>query len=198
MTVKTAINTRYSCRNYIQGIDISQGDIDTILAAGQKSPNGMGLEPWKFIVLSGDFSKIKAGTNEQQHIQEAGIVIALVNYTSQYVIDNPQVMLERFKEIGLTAEQSDRYFEYACNKGTSYFREQLMFAGSQMVLQATELGIGSTIVGGFDPKQISDILKLDEKYFQVGLLISFGYPQNGSERTRIHRNIDEITDYIKL
>lgn len=198
MTVKEAINTRYTCRYYQSGIEISQHDIDCILSAGQKAPNGFGLEPWNFLVITGNYQKLYAATNQQQHIQDAGLVLALVNFTTKYVIDNPQLIINRFAQIGMSAEKSEAYLNAALAKGTQYFREQLMFVAGQMVLQATELGIGSTIVGGFDPDKVGEILGLEPEYFQVGLLISFGYPREETTKPRIHRSLDDITNVIRL
>lgn len=91
MTVKEAIEKRRSTRYYDTEQKISEVDIETIIEAGRRAPNGFGLEPWKFLVLSGDMSKIKDSTYGQEHIQDASHVVALVNYKQNLVDQKPEV-----------------------------------------------------------------------------------------------------------
>ncbi|MEM3502922.1 MAG: nitroreductase family protein, partial [Nitrososphaeria archaeon] len=51
-----------------------------------------------------------------------------------------------------------------------------------MVLEATELGLGTCWVGSFDQDTVKGILNIPEKYKVVALL-ALGYPANGIELT---------------
>lgn len=92
----------------------------------------------------------------------------------------------------------DGYIDTISFKGTQYYREQLMFAASQMVLQATELGIGSVVVGGYSPADIASVLGIDTEKYEVGLLISFGYPKPGEVKPRVIRDYDDVVTHITL
>ncbi len=198
MTVREAVEKRRSTRYYQDDKKISDADINLILRAGQKAPNGLALEAWKFFVLSGDFTKISDATYGQPHIQKASHVIALVNYKQELVDEKPELITDHLVAKGLTSQQAARYIEMLDQRGTQYYREQLMFAASQMVLQATELGIGSVIVGGFDRKALGEVIGLDQDKYEVGLLIDFGYPEPGEVKERIIRKEEDVIEYIKL
>ncbi len=198
MNVKEAIDKRYSTRYYDPQKEIPAADLALILKAGMRAPSGLGLEPWKFIVITGDRAKMFEASNKQQHIQDASLVIALVNYTKELVEDHPHVFTDKFEQSGFNEEKQQTYLEYAKVKGTQYFREQLMFAASQMSLQATELGIGSVIVGGYDQQQMGELLHLNPRHYQVGLLISFGYPNQERTSERENRDVADVVTYVNL
>lgn len=200
MTVRDAVNTRRSTRYYQVDKKISDSDFELIIDAGRKAPNGLALEGWKFIVLTGDFSKIEEATYGQPHVQNASHVVALVNYKMEHVNAHPEVITDNLIAKGLTQEQASRYIDSvnAKGSGTQYMREQLMFAGSQMVLQAAGLGIGSVIVGGYDPVKFADAINLDTDKYEVGLVIDFGYAVEGEVKARTLRPIEEVVEHIEL
>lgn len=51
-----------------------------------------------------------------------------------------------------------------------------------MVLEATELGLGTCWVGSFDEKTVKETLNIPEKYKVIALL-ALGYPANGIDLT---------------
>ncbi len=200
MTVKEAVNARRSTRYYQADKKISDSDFELIIEAGRKAPNGLALEGWKFVVLTGDFSKIEEATYGQPHIQGASHVVALINYKMEHVNTHPEVITDNLVAKGLSEEQASRYIDSvnAKGSGTQYMREQLMFAGSQMVLQAAGLGIGSVIVGGYDPVKFAEVIGLDDLKYEVGLVIDFGYAVEGEVKPRAIRPIEEVVEHIEL
>lgn len=198
MTVQEAVNTRRSTRYYQLDKKISSEDMKSITDAGRKAPNGLGIEAWKFVVLSGDFSKIADATYNQQHIQDASHVVALVNYKHEYITENPNVITDLLQLKGMPQEQITGYMSMLQTKGTSYYREQTFFAASQMVLQATGLGIGSVVVGGFDQQKMASVIGLDQDKFEVSLVVDFGYPISTDVQPRTIRAEEEVVSYIEL
>lgn len=200
MTVKQAVETRRSTRYYQTDKKISKEDIKIIIDAGRKAPNGFALEAWKFIVLSGDFSKIAAATYGQPHIQDASHVVALINYKHEYVKQSPQVITDLLVSKGLTPEKADAYLETLESRGnaTQYYREQTFFAASQMVLQAAGLGIGSVVVGGFNPQAMAEAIGLDADKYEVSLVVDFGYAVETEVKPRTLRDIEDVVSYIEL
>lgn len=198
MTVKQAVDTRRSTRYYQLDKKISSEDLQVIIDAGRKAPNGLALEAWKFVVLTGDFSKLGEATYGQPHVQDASHVIALVNYKQEYVSANPEVVTDLLLSKGFPQARIDGYMPMLEARGTQYYREQTMFAASQMVLQAAGLGIGSVVVGGFDPAKVAEVIGLDTDKFEVSLVVDFGYAVEGEVKPRILRDIDEVVSYIEL
>ncbi len=198
MTVQDAINTRYSTRNYVANAPVEREKMDKILDAGRLAPNGLALEAWKFYLIEGDMSKMQEVAFGQPHMGNASFAIALVNYKHEYVKSNPEIITEKLEKSRLRQDQIDMYMINLDNKGTQYYREQLMFAATQMCLQATELELGSVIVGGFDPLKAASILGIDTDKYEVGLLISFGVNADEEPKKRIRREREDVVEYIKL
>lgn len=198
MTVKEAVNARRSTRYYQLDKKISSEDMKTITDAGRKAPNGLGLEAWKFIVLTGDFKQIAEATYGQQHIQDASHVVVCVNYKQEYISANPHVITDLLEQKGMPQAQIDSYMTLLATKGTAYYREQTMFAASQMVLQATGLGIGSVVVGGVDQQKMAEVIGLDQDKYEVSLVVDFGYPINTEVKPRTIRAEAEVVSYIQL
>lgn len=198
MTVREAVDTRRSTRYYQQDKKISNEDMTIITEAGRKAPNGLALEAWKFVVLTGDFSKIAEATYGQPHVQDASHVVALVNYKQEYIDESPEVITDLLKAKGFPQERIDGYLSMLGSRGTQYYREQTFFAASQMVLQAAGLGIGSVVVGGFDPQKMAEAIGLDTDKYQVSLVVDFGYPVEGETKPRTLRDVNEVVSYIEL
>lgn len=201
MTVKEAIENRYSTRYLDPNKKISNEDIETIVEAGRRAPSGLSTEPWMFYVISGDVTKLQEASFGQAVIGNASHVIALVNYTKEYTDKHPEVFIEKYKRQGYPQEQIDRTVEMIqmfIKDPTQYYREQTMIAGTQMVLQATELSIGSVMVGGYDPEAVAKLLELDTKYYEVSLLIALGYSTDTEKKQRVIRPVEEVVRHITL
>lgn len=56
-----------------------------------------------------------------------------------------------------------------------WYKVDVSIAMEHMVLEATELGLGSCWIGSFDEKIVKEILKIPEKY-EVVALLAIGYP----------------------
>ncbi len=56
-----------------------------------------------------------------------------------------------------------------------WYKVDVSIAMEHMVLEATELGLGTCWVGSFDEKKVKEILKIPEKY-EVIALLAIGYP----------------------
>ncbi len=198
MTVTEAINTRYSTRNYVPNAKVEREKMDLILDAGRLAPNGLALEAWKFYLVEGDMSKMQEISFGQPHMGNASFAIALINYKHEFVKANPEVITKKLANSGLRQDQIDMYMINLDNKGTQYYREQLMFAATQMCLQATELEIGSVVVGGFDPLKAAQVLDIDTEKYEVGLLISFGVNADEKPKKRIRRDREDVVEYINI
>lgn len=198
MTVKEAVNKRYSTRNYVPNKEVAQKIIDDIIDAGRYAPNGLGIEPWKFYILKGDLEKLRDVTFNQQHIVDASFVVVFVHYTDNYFKNNKSDIYSRWNSIGFDKDKQDFYYNYLDGVAGQYFKEQLMFSGAQMALQAAGHNVGSVIVGGFDPKGVAKLINLDESKYKVGLMASFGISADKETKQRIRRPKEETYEEVIL
>ncbi len=198
MTVKEAINTRYSTRNYVPNAEISAEVKELILDAGYKAPNGLAIEPWKFLLVEGNMEDVTAACFGQKHVSDSSFMVAFLNYKHEYVKAHPEVFTAKLEKSGLREDQINMYLGMLESRGTQYYREQLMFAAAQMALQAVELEVGSVIVGGFDPVKMAEVLNIDTDKFEVGLMMSFGKNADTEMKNRIRRDREEVIGRVKL
>lgn len=201
MSVKETINKRYSTRYLDSAKKIQNEDIETIIDAGRKAPSGLATEPWKFIVVDGDTSKLSEAMFHQPVVSCASHIIAILTYKSEYTSKHPEVFVEKYKASGFPQEQIDRTVDRIENQlknPTQYFREQGFIAATQMVLQATELGVGTVILGGFDPEAVASILNVDTSKYQIALMIALGYSTDTVTKERIIRPYDSVVKKVTL
>jgi nitroreductase len=196
MTVQEAVEKRYSTRNYDPNKKIGKEDLNLILSAGLKAPNGLGFEGWLFYVLNGNKANLRLACKDQEHIETSSHVIALVNFKAEYVAKNPHIIIDKLISNGLIGEKLELYKSRIPFVTTQYYREQLMFACSQMILQATALNIGSVAVGGFDKNEVAKLINLDTDNFEVGQLLSLGYNLDKTPKVRNNRKFEDVVKEI--
>lgn len=199
MTVKETINKRYSARYFDKSKEIKEEDLNVILEAGQKAPSGFGSEPWKFVLIKGKRNMIFEAMNEQQASIDASELIAFLYVKEAYIKNNPQ-FIDKYKQSGFDEDKVTMYrqrIEQIVVNRPNYFREQTFFAVSQMVLQATELGIDTLIMGGFKEALLLEKLGLDANLYGISVVVAFGY-NTLHQPTRKTRSLEEICLEIDL
>ena len=68
-------------------------------------------------------------------------------------------------------------------------------AATHILLQATDLGIGSIWVGMFDPAKMRELFNIPENYIPVALL-PIGYPADGCEPHQFHTTTKDMSDLV--
>ncbi len=173
MEVKEAIKNRRSIRKY-QDKDISDDLINELLEAARLAPSSHNAQPWKFIVVKDKEMKEKLKENnvfKHQFVFEASMIIACC------------------ADPDLSVKPSELIFSDADMQGKA--GRDLAFASQNLVLRATELGLGTCYIGIVDRKKIKEILNIPEKYLLPYVIIA-GYPAE-EPRPTPRRGIDEIS-----
>jgi len=197
MSVKDVVAKRFSTRDLDPSKKISDNDINTILEAGIKAPNGFGMEAWKFVVLSGNMEKVKEACFGQPWMGNVSHAIVLFGATEESIKANPSLLIEKFKANGFPDGFEEKVFGALNGNITQYNREQTYFAASQMILQATDLGLGSVAVGGYDGEAIAKLAKVDTNEYLPSLVIMLGY-SNVEFKGRNNKAFDEVVTKIEL
>lgn len=166
-----AIYKRVSCRAF-QDKQVPQHILKEIITAGTRAPASGNMQPWEFLIIddldmkdklcsctfSGFYSK---GAKNQSWVKKAPIIIVpCVNYKRT------------------VARYGDLAYKWAVIDTAS--------AVQNMLLAATELGIGSCWVGGIIEAKVRKLLQLPSYVEPLGL-IPMGYP---AEKTEQKHKID--------
>lgn len=163
-----AIFKRRSIRKYTSK-PVSDVHIEKILRAGMAAPSAGNQQPWHFIVI--DDKKI---LNE---IPKFHPYSNMLKEASCAIVVCGDVTLQRF----------EGYWVQDCSAATQ-----------NMLLMATELGLGSVWLGVYPRKErveaLKDLLKIPENVIPL-CIISIGFPAEEKEpndrfdKTRVHKNV---------
>jgi len=161
---------RYSLRKF-SAQSVEQEKLDLILEAGRNAPTAHNFQPQRIFVLRSPEALEKADECAGSHF-------------------HPPVMLV-----------------VACDHAVSWKREtdgkdhgeiDAAIAATQMMLQAADLGLGTTYVGMFQPDKL--LAAFPEMAGTVPIaLLPLGYPAEGAHPARLHterKPIQELVTYL--
>jgi nitroreductase len=148
MNVSEAIAKRRSVRSY-KDTQIEPEKLELILEAARLSPSARNQQIWKFVVVRNRETRenLVHACDEQASVLEANAVVCCCALKSDVVLSN----------------------------GEATHTMDLAVAASFMMLQATELGLGSCWIGAFNEDKVRKLLRIPEAV-RVVCLLTLGYP----------------------
>ncbi|HOI40927.1 MAG TPA: nitroreductase family protein [Methanobacterium sp.] len=168
MDVFEAINERKSIRRYKE-TKIEDEKLEKILESARIAPSAANRQKWKFLVVKNQETRNKLieAANGQKFVGQAPITIVACSTES-----------ERIMPCG----------QYA-------YTVDLSIAVSFMILEATELGLGTCWLGAYDEDKVKDILSIP-KDIRVPAIFTLGYADE-TPAQRARRDLDQIVCYEK-
>jgi nitroreductase len=139
------LKSRRSIRLY-QDKPVPQDLLLQILEAGRWAPSGVNLQPWHFIVVT-----------DAETRKRVGEATRFLFIKSSHVENAPAIIILGFDT----------------HKG-KYGRYDATFAGGNMMMMATSLGLGTCWIGAFDQPKMKSILDIPDPIEVIGL-ITLGY-----------------------
>lgn len=160
---------RYSVRHF-DSKPVEQEVVDKIIEAGKLAPTAVNSQPQMVYVLRSDSA------------------MALANKLSPCIYGAPQVFLICYDDNRVCSRgENDNYGNIDCT-----------IVLTHMMLEAYNLGIGTCLVGMFNPEEARELLNLPDNMHPV-LLMPFGYPAEDaapSERHSQYRDLEEMVEYL--
>lgn len=126
-----------------------------VLEAGRWAPSASNRQPWTFVI-----------------VRDAEIRKAVAEHAAYFFVKWAHVE-EAPVIIALCGDRRNRVYR-------QFLHEDVGLAGSQMMLQAAALGLGTCWVGGLDREAIGEVLKLPSHIELIGLL-TLGFPAEDPE-----------------
>jgi len=160
MSEPSVLRRRYSCRSFAPD-PLPDGDLASVLEAARWAPSAGNLQPWRFVVVTARALRLElAGAAHQDFVAEAPVVIAVC---------------------AVPGESAGRYG----TRGRSLYCLQDTAAATQnILLAATELGLGSCWVGAFEEDTVSSALGLPPAWRPVALVPLGRAREKAAARTR--------------
>ena len=178
MNFQEIINQRQSVRKYIDR-PVEREKIGLLIEAVHMSPSACNSQPWKLIIV--DEPELKN--------QVAKATFSTTVAFNKFALEAPVIAVLVIEKAKLIAQIGGSI------KNQEYPMYDIGIAAAHFCLQATELGLGTCMIGWFDEKKIKQLLKIPEKR-KVGLVITLGYPPEDYKiRKKIRKPVDEICGF---
>jgi nitroreductase len=180
MIFKELILARQSVRRYAD-TPVEPEKLNLCLEAARLAPSASNSQPWKFIVVD----------QEPLRTEVAKATFSDIKLINKFTIQAPVlivIVMEKAKLITRLAMMV---------KKKEWPLIDIGITASHFCLQATELGLGTCMIGWFEEEKIKKLLQIPSDK-SIGLLITLGYAEEGYPlRTKIRKPIDEILRYNK-
>ena len=161
---------RYSLRKFSDR-PVEAEKLAAVLEAGRNAPTAHNLQPQRIFVLRSPEALEKADACTAAHFHPP--VILVVAY-------DPEAAWKR---------ETD---------GKNHGEIDAAIAATQMMLQAADLGLGTTYVGMFDPEKLKEAFP-ELKDLGITALLPIGYPAEGAHPAKIHsvrKPLEELVQYL--
>lgn len=168
MTESSLCLRRFSCRHF-RSDPLAEEQLSFILEAARWAPSAGNSQPWRFVVV------------RDQTTKDA---LAASAYRQKFVSSHAPVVIV----VCAVAEESSRH--YGARGASLYCLQDTAAAVENILLAATELGLGSCWVGAFDEAAASRAVDLPPGWRPVAM-VPLGHPAEGSP-LRVRRPLAEI------
>ncbi len=175
MTFSKLIKQRQSVRIY-QEKPVEPEKVEKLVEAVHVAPSACNSQPWRLIIVNDPVLK-----NE---VAKATFSTAIS--FNRFARQAPVIAVLVIEKAKLIAQIGGSI------KNQEYPAYDIGIAAAHFCLQATELGLGTCMIGWFDEKKIQELLHIP-KNRKVGLVITLGYaPEDYKLRKKIRKPADEI------
>ena len=158
---------RFSCRGFSDK-EVEIEKIEMILEAAKLAPTARNFQPQKILVLT-----------EKEQLKKLSLC-------TQYGWNAPVVMIIFYdKSISYKRDKYD-------NKEFGDIDTSIV--NTHMMLEAQNLGLGTTWVGSFDPQKLIEAYNVPENLIPVAIL-PIGYPDDNIKPSKLHFDRKEVSEF---
>jgi len=178
MMFQDLISRRQSVRKY-KNIPVDREKIDKLVEAVHIAPSACNSQPWKLIIV--DDPKLKD--------EVAKATFSKTVSFNKFAMQAPVIAVLVIEKAKLIAQIGGSL------KNQEYPQYDIGIAAEHFCLQATELGLGTCMLGWFNEKKIQQLLNIPRKR-KIGLVITLGYaPDDYKQRKKIRKPLEEICGF---
>ena len=177
MEFSQLVQRRQSVRGYTPQ-PVEKEKIEACIEAARVAPSACNAQPWRFVVVTDPTLKNAVAD------ATASRVLGMNHFTKQapvhvVVVREPKNFTAG---VGSVLKQKD------------YAMYDVGIATAQLCLQATELGLGTCILGWFDEKKVRRLLNIPRSK-RIDLIITLGYPASEEIRPKVRKEMKEVVAY---
>jgi nitroreductase len=168
MDVQKAITQRRSVRKY-QDKEIPDSLIRELIEAARLAPSAYNSQPSKFYIIKKESDKKRLKENnvfKQEFVYAAPVIIVCCGNSDAFPAERFEPVYSSIHEIG----------------GEIGAVRDVSIATQNLVLRATELGLGACYIGLVNRSKLKEILNIPQNYV-LPFVIILGYPDEKPEAT---------------
>lgn len=195
--IENIMQNRYSCRNF-KDEKIKDGVINEILDLARLTPSSLGLEPWKFVVVSKDediktLGEICLNQKQVSNCSHAVVIMARTDLQSKdeylkHIIYNKNKGKEKASRfLKMVSSKTDLMNE---NELFNYASLQCYMALANLVNIAYSKRVKSCIIGGLDKEKLTKFLNLPDE-FRPCIVVALGMSDEKST-PKVRQSLDEV------
>jgi len=178
MTFQELINQRQSVRKYLNK-PVEQEKIKQLIEAVRIAPSACNSQPWKLIIID----------NPELKDEVAKATFSKTISFNRFAMEAPVIAVLVIEKPKLIAKIGGSI------KNQEYPEYDIGIAAAHFCLKATELGLGTCMIGWFDEKKIQQLLNIPKKR-KIGLVITLGYPPDDYKfRKKIRKPVEDISGF---
>ena len=178
MNFQDLIQLRQSVRKYTPE-PVEKEKIDKLIEAVHISPSACNSQPWRLVIVD------EPGLKNEVARTTFSTAVAF----NRFALEAPVIAVLVIEKAKLIAQIGGSI------KNQEYPMYDIGIAAAHLCLQATELGLGTCMIGWFDQKKIKQLLKIPENR-KIGLVITIGYaPDDYKLRQKIRKPTTEICGF---
>ncbi|MCF6766570.1 NAD(P)H-dependent oxidoreductase [Thiotrichales bacterium 19S3-7] len=207
MSYLDLLQNRYACKKFDESKTISAEDETTILEAARLSPSSFGLEPWKLVVIHNKDlrEKLLPACWNQPQITTSNFLVVILSRASHNFRGPTDYIKDKVAAKGFPQEMQEGYINMLSQfimgvETNEWAKRQCYIALSNMINAATSLGINSCPLEGFEPENVTKILKQEKNLnlddFNVCVLCAFGYSAMDKPQQQVRSDQADIIEKI--
>lgn len=174
MNFKELTEIRQSCRSYDENRDVEPEKLEAILSAARLAPSACNGQPYHFTVCRGETAKKAAAATSGLGMNKFAVQAPVVIVISDEAYVKQTAMAARVK-------------------GIDYRSIDIGIAAAYLTAAATDLGLGTCILGWFDDEKLRKICEIEAP---VRLVITLGYAKEGDViRKKVRKDLSELVTY---
>lgn len=214
--ILTICQTRYTCKAYHPKKRIDDTTLDTILQALRLAPSSINIQPWQFLVVSSDNTKIaitQSMTNNDTHniskVLNASHTLILCTRTQIDSKHLDKVLDAEHRAGRFKSEQSKIARQQLCQNYLNEYaktpdelvqwaQQQTFIALGHLLIVAQYMGVNATPIGGFNQAKLNKILNLDEQHLSASVIVSLGYASDDDVNQSLPKARLDFDDVVRF
>lgn len=213
--ILNALNNRFACKQFDKNKKIKDEELNLILESGRLSPSSIGIEPWKFLVISNEELKNELATvtlGGKKQLPSCSHLVILLNRTANDLKADSDYLNKLFYEdkhlpkevadimLKMIKDVNDNRFKNDEKDINHYSREQSYIALGTMLTTSALIGVDSCTIGGYDSEAVKKILSdrnlLDTNHFNISCMLALGY-RNENPTPKTRRSFEDVVEFVK-